>query len=1776
MSNSPSSRAQQTSSFSPAAQQSPTVTSSAASSLSTPPDRGNRDEETKVSTKQQTPQPPSPKTSTVATLTNPTESVPATTTPSQEKTEVKKSAAKMESTDAPPPKADKPAEKVQLEKSQQDQPDKKDEGKAVPDTLEASKPIEKSEDAQPQSKKVPEEPKKSTEKEPELPERPQPKADKPSETIESKVEEALGKAQPRPTAKTLVVSPPKDAERLTDAPLSVDIEPSTSTSGSERRPSSATSPGFAYALSTPLGKPGYIGGVGLSTEEGETLTRGLERRESAIAAVGTAVKGFTKRQWALLMMFGLIDLLSSITIALQAPFYPAEAEKKGATATEYGIVFGIFEFTVFLTPIWNIDEQTRTKNSFHCWNFCIFICSNMFWVSSTSKYYAILKEIKLHNCYNDLCHEISRFLDRIDDHTWFITLCFICRIFEAVGCAGFFTATFTIIACEFPESVATTFASLETFFGLGMIIGPTVGGLLFGIGGFPLPFFVVGGCLLVTGFLSSFLMPKIDKVRDEDGNEQVGYGVWTVLKIPSVALAAIGVATTSLTLGYVSAILEPHIRSFGLTPLQTGLVFIVNGGVYALMAPIFGYLCDWISRPVYLMIIGNVLIFISFLLIGPASFIPFDTILWVTIIGLAIQGVGFGCGLVAGFIVGLKDSMAYGLPDNMATYGVASGLWTSAISFGAFVGPSVAGVLYDTVGFRDGSYLILGITFAMGTILSIHTFATRSRASASDSEAQPLLRPISPLTSKKEVAAADPKPSSYGSTSAGSSSGTGGDVPKQWFLLLIFSIADLFAGIVYSLQAPFYPQEAEKKGATPTEYGLVFGVFELTMFLAPIYGKFVMSRIGPRVVFNAGIFITGTCCVLFGLLDQIQDRFWFIGLSFLIRILEATGNAGFSTASFTIIACEFPDSVATTFASLETFFGLGLIVGPTMGGGLYQVGGFILPFAVTGALLFLNATMILIFMPKSTSAAEITDEKSSSGFTVLSILRVPGVMLAACAIIVSALSIGFLSSSLEPHIRQFGLSPVETGLVFVINGGVYAISAPAWGWFCDTTSEPKLVTLAGAILITIGFLFIGPVPFIPIETKLWLTCVGLMIQGFGIGAAFVSSFILALRHSIAAGFPDNVATYSVVSGMWASVLALGLFIGPSIAGYLLESVGFQWGSVFVCGSSFILTIAVIAFLLFTDKTKAYTRPGYQDTSERARLIEEVGDTNENSSEPRADTPTGTRPSHSSPNSSKLSDSPFAHTCSISPLNPNPSQPVTAGRRPQKKNRKWLPDFTSRQWLIFTVFIGTNFLAGMVYNMKGPFYPQEAESKGVTPSQYGFVFGIFEFVKVFASPLYGKFMNQLGARKIFIGSLYIVGICSILFGLLDEISDPTAFFVCSLLLRVVEAIGSSGYSCALFSIIAKEFPGSVATAFAVLEACFGVGLIIAPPLGGVLYQLAGYPLPFITVGLLIFTVVNLICVVMPRSFTVRDSEGRATEGFGVWKILKVKGMLFAVIGVLTGACSTGFINATLEPHLRQFGLTPFQTGIVFAIYGLVYAMTAPAWGWICDRVREPKYITLFGAASNFIAFLLVGPAPLFQFDTILWVTCIALVLHGLALGAIFVSLFILAFSYAVASGLPNDMKTHSVVSGMWTSVLSLGMFLGPSVGGILLDRIGFRWGSLFALSIMACLIVLVLTYLLLQKCAIRLPTNPDETDVDSANTKETEPLILPTPLPNVSETPDDDDLQSQMRQSASSNYGATVAITQLFQSLENTNIIITKLTTNIYDSMSQEHELRVIR
>lgn len=397
---------------------------------------------------------------------------------------------------------------------------------------------------------------------------------------------------------------------------------------------------------------------------------------------------------------------------------------------------------------------------------------------------------------------------------------------------------------------------------------------------------------------------------------------------------------------------------------------------------------------------------------------------------------------------------------------------------------------------------------------------------------------------------------------------------RQWTTLVVIAIADFCNAICVSLQAPFYPQEAEKKGCSATEYGLVFGIFELIVFLvSPIYGQ-NLNKIGTKILFNGGIYTTGVCAILFGMLDKVNGHYPFIILSFVIRIVEAMGNAAFLTASFAIIAKEFPDNVAVTFASLETCFGFGLIVGPTVGGALYQLGGYSLPFAVMGSCLFLAAVLTAFVLPKHDNGKDKENPES-----MLRIIKIPGVMLASCSTVVTSMSIGFLQATLEPHLRIFYLSPLILGIMFVINGGVYAITSPLYGMICDSHIQPKYITILGTIFVAMGFSLIGPAPFLHITESLWITILGLILHGLGMGAQLVSSFSDALKTSVAHGFPNNLETYGLVSGLWTSTFALGAFIGPSVSGILYDSIGFANSSYFVIGVHLLVGLMVTLFIV---------------------------------------------------------------------------------------------------------------------------------------------------------------------------------------------------------------------------------------------------------------------------------------------------------------------------------------------------------------------------------------------------------------------------------------------------------------------------------------------------------------------------------------------------------------------------------------------------------------------
>ena len=115
------------------------------------------------------------------------------------------------------------------------------------------------------------------------------------------------------------------------------------------------------------------------------------------------------------------------------------------------------------------------------------------------------------------------------------------------------------------------------------------------------------------------------------------------------------------------------------------------------------------------------------------------------------------------------------------------------------------------------------------------------------------------------------------------------NITASWSKLRLAALATVIAsayvvwGLLVSLQPPFYPAEAERKGAKPSQYGFVFGIFSLAAFLtAPLFGRYG-SLVGPKVLYNAGAFVQAACGFAFGFLAYIDNVNVFLGLSYLLR-----------------------------------------------------------------------------------------------------------------------------------------------------------------------------------------------------------------------------------------------------------------------------------------------------------------------------------------------------------------------------------------------------------------------------------------------------------------------------------------------------------------------------------------------------------------------------------------------------------------------------------------------------------------------------------------------------------------------------------------------------------------------------------------------------------------------------------------------------------------------------------------------------------------------------
>ena len=150
--------------------------------------------------------------------------------------------------------------------------------------------------------------------------------------------------------------------------------------------------------------------------------------------------------------------------------------------------------------------------------------------------------------------------------------------------------------------------------------------------------------------------------------------------------------------------------------------------------------------------------------------------------------------------------------------------------------------------------------------------------------------------------------------------------------------------------------------------------------------------------------------------------------------------------------------------------------------------------------------------------------------------------------------------------------------------------------------------------------------------------------------------------------------------------------------------------------------------------------------------------------------------------------------------------------------------------IFLPYLLLQVSDGLCASIQSTIYPLESSKKGLTASQIGPEVGIFFLSQIIVCPLTGRWLSVWGAKKLYPAGFILAGGTSVLFGLLQWVSDPTLFLVFSYLLRFLGGVGSAVLFTSNLAILLAKFPDLESTVMAWCQASYNFGLAVGPILG----------------------------------------------------------------------------------------------------------------------------------------------------------------------------------------------------------------------------------------------------------------------------------------------------------------------------------------------------------
>jgi MFS family permease len=383
--------------------------------------------------------------------------------------------------------------------------------------------------------------------------------------------------------------------------------------------------------------------------------------------------------------------------------------------------------------------------------------------------------------------------------------------------------------------------------------------------------------------------------------------------------------------------------------------------------------------------------------------------------------------------------------------------------------------------------------------------------------------------------------------------------PKLRGMLILCLTSFFSVNFSVNVGSSFFPQVAANSfQMSSSVIGLILAVYPaalgalspVTILLSTYFGRFNVVLFG-LVLQVLSLFIYGASSSVFGF--------------FVSNLIQGFAGGCVRNATNSLFVANV-ENLSDVLSLQQMASEFGAIIATFAGGWLFSKFGFSWTFYSTAIIIAVslvsNLTVFLFCFNnwKELDRANQNQLKTSDFLAILRILLDRVTVACVASITILALMFGSLEVILAPHLQMaLNIDTGFVGLLMIIPGVGSGLSAGIAGYIVKWLGARNTIAVT-VLLCGVSNLLLGPMPIIldripgPAVAWTFMVC-GLVLLGLSIGIGFIPILPVMRDSSEArvkeANLPTAVVS-DVISAIFMSAFAVGLILGPIIAGALMQ------------------------------------------------------------------------------------------------------------------------------------------------------------------------------------------------------------------------------------------------------------------------------------------------------------------------------------------------------------------------------------------------------------------------------------------------------------------------------------------------------------------------------------------------------------------------------------------------------------------------------------------------